>query len=134
MPTVSRGNPVRHLSTGRSVWRCDGATRVLDGFRMTSWLVVSPDVRTIRQRYWVDDVPGPWFTTRAQNGFAHLQTWLRGPEPAGTSYSVEYRVLDAQGVGRAGPPADDQGEAAGLHRSRFRGNRLIPQLSLPRHH
>ena len=27
----------------------------------------------------------------------HLQSWLQGPEPAGTSYGVQYRVLDQTG-------------------------------------
>ena len=64
---------------------------------MSTWLAVSSDVHVVQQRYWVDGVPGPWFSTRARNGYAHLQTWLVGPEPAGSRFAEQYRVLDASG-------------------------------------
>ena len=97
LPVISDQKPVAFLTTGRRSWKCAGTSQVLDRFRMTTWLLVSPDVRTVQQRYWVDGRPGPWFTTQAQNGYVHLQSWLQGPEPAGTSYGVQYRVLDQTG-------------------------------------
>jgi hypothetical protein len=97
VPAASSSRPVAFLSTGHSDWACAGTSRVLDRFQKSTWLVVSPDVATVEQRLWVDDVPGPWFTTRAQHGYAHLQAWLKGPEPAGTKYAEQFRVLDASG-------------------------------------
>ena len=91
--------PVAYLSTGRSAWSCGGFDDVLRSFQMSTWLAVSSDVHAVQQRYWVDGVPGPWFSTRARNGYAHLQTWLVGPEPAGSRFAEQYRVLDASGRG-----------------------------------
>ena len=96
-PTATSARPVAFLSNGRSSWTCAGTTRVLQKLEQSTWLVVSPDVATVQQRYWVGGVPGPWFETRAQRGYAHLQTWVEGPEPAGTTYAQEFRVLDADG-------------------------------------
>src|SRR3954451_21637482 len=90
LPSLSDTRPVAFLSNGRSTWRCDG--QALRRLQMTSWLLVSPDVRTVQQRYWVDGTPGPWFTTRAQSGFAHLQSWLTGRHRAGAKYATQYRV------------------------------------------
>ena len=59
--------------------------------------MVSPDVATVRERFWVAGVPGPWFETRAHGGYAHLQTWLQGPEPRST-YAQQFQVLDADGT------------------------------------
>jgi len=97
LPTASPETPVAFLSTGRSAWTCAGSSRTLDRFEQTTWLVTSPDVATVGQRYWVDGTPGPWFETSAVGGYAHLQTWLEGPEPAGTVFAQQYRVLDADG-------------------------------------
>lgn len=96
-PTASSRQPVAALSTGRLSWACAGKDRTLRSFEKSTWLAVSPDVETVQQRYWVDGVPGPWFSTRARNGYAHLQTWLLGPEPAGSRFAEQYRVLDASG-------------------------------------
>lgn len=97
LPAATANRPVTFLSTGRSAWTCAGSTRVLDRFEKSTWLVVSADVARVQQRYWVGDVPGPWFESRAQNGYVHLQTWLEGPEPASTKYGEQFRVLDASG-------------------------------------
>jgi hypothetical protein len=97
LPNATAARPVAFLSNGRSSWTCAGTTRVLQKFEQSTWLVVSPDVATVQQRYWVDGVPGPWFKTAARGGYAHLQTWLEGPEPAGTTYGQQFRVLDADG-------------------------------------
>lgn len=97
LPTASASRPVAFLSTGQAAWTCVGGSRVLDRFERSTWLVVSPDVATVEQRYIVGGVPGPWFRTQAHGGYAHLQTWLEGPEPAGTSYAEQYRVQDADG-------------------------------------
>ena len=59
---------------------------------------MSPVVAKVQQRFWVDGVAGPWFETTAQDGYAHLQSWLKGPEPAGTHYAEQFRVLDAGGA------------------------------------
>lgn len=97
LPTATSSRPVAFLSNGRSSWTCAGTTRVLQKFEQSTWLVVAPEVATVQQRYWVGGVAGPWFETRAQGGYAHLQTWLEGPEPAATTYTTQFRVLDAAG-------------------------------------
>ena len=97
LPTASQQRPVVFFSNGRSAWKCEGTGQVLDQFQMTSWLAVSPRVDEVQQRYTVDGVTGPWFTTKAQGGFVHLQSWLDGPQPADTTYAVQYRVRDASG-------------------------------------
>ena len=94
LPTPTAEEPVAFVSNGRAAWTCDG-TR-LRRFEQSTWLVVSPDVATVRERFWVAGVPGPWFETRARGGYAHLQTWLQGPEP-GSTYSEQFQVLDADG-------------------------------------
>lgn len=95
LPTPTAAEPVAFLSNGRAAWTCDG-TR-LRRFEQSTWLVVSPDVATVRERFWVAGVPGPWFETRAHGGYAHLQTWLQGPEPRST-YAQQFQVLDADGT------------------------------------
>jgi len=98
VPAATQADPVVFVSNGRSAWSCEGTDKVLKSFQMTSWLSVSSDVRTVQQRFYVNGVPGPWFTTSAHGGYAHLQSWLEGPEPASSRYAVEYRVLDASGA------------------------------------
>ncbi|CAN5529021.1 hypothetical protein BH10ACT10_BH10ACT10_16530 [soil metagenome] len=96
-PTTTSSRPVAFLSTARSSWTCAGTTKVLQKFEQSTWLVVAPEVATVQQRYWVGGVAGPWFESEAQGGYAHLQTWLEGPEPAATTYAAQFRVLDADG-------------------------------------
>jgi hypothetical protein len=96
-PTVTSARPVDFLSNGRSSWTCAGTSEVLRKLEQSTWLVVSPGVATVQQRYWVGGVAAPWFETEAQGGYAHLQTWVAGPQPAGTTYAQEFRVLDADG-------------------------------------
>ena len=98
LPTASPTEPVTFLSAGRSSWTCAGTSQVLDRFEQSTWLVVSPAVAKVQQRFWVDGVAGPWFETAAQDGYVHLQSWVKGPEPAGTTYAEQFRVLDADGV------------------------------------
>jgi hypothetical protein len=95
LPTPTAEDPVAFLSNGRAAWTCDG-TR-LRRFEQSTWLVVSPGVATVRERFWVAGVPGPWFETHAHGGYAHLQTWLQGPEPRST-YAQQFQVLDADGT------------------------------------
>ena len=95
VPTASAADPVDFLSNGRSAWTCAKTTNVLDRFERTLWLVVAPDVTSVRQRYVVDGVPGPWFESQAQNGYVHLQSWIDGPEPATTTYAEQFQVLDS---------------------------------------
>ncbi len=95
VPRATAGEPVVFLSNGRADWQCTD-TR-LDGFTSTTWLSVAPVVDRVQQRFVVDGGPGPWFTTRAAGGFAHLQTWLDGPVAVTASIEVETRVLDAAG-------------------------------------
>jgi hypothetical protein len=95
LPTPTAEEPVGFLSNGHATWTCDG-TR-LRRFEQSTWLVVSSDVATVRERFWVAGVPGPWFETRAHGGFAHLQTWLQGPEPRST-YAQQFQVLAADGT------------------------------------
>ena len=107
LPTPTAEEPVAFLSNGRAAWTCDG-TR-LRRFEQSTWLLVSPAVATVRERFWVDGVPGPWFQTRAQGGYVHLQTWLQGPEPR-SRYAQQFRVLDADGtaVPQTALPTDAQ--------------------------
>jgi hypothetical protein len=95
LPSPTAEEPVAFLSNGRAAWTCDG-TR-LRRFEQSTWLVVSPAVATVRERFWVAGVPGPWFETRAHGGYAHLQTWLQGPEPR-SRYAQQFQVLDADGT------------------------------------
>ncbi len=97
LPTVTDTRPVAFLSTGRRSWECAPDSDSLERFRMTQWLRVAPEVRTVQQRYWIGDRPGSWFSTEAQNGYVHLQSWLQGPHPADTRYGVQYRVLGTTG-------------------------------------
>ncbi len=97
VPKASADRPVAFLSNGRSRWSCAGSTQVLDRFQKSTWLAVSPEVASVRQRYWVDGVPGKWFESHAQHGFVHLQTWLEGPQPATAKYAEQFRVLDESG-------------------------------------
>jgi hypothetical protein len=98
MPTPSDTEPVAFLSTGRASWQCTGPDKLaLGGYQATTWLAVAPTVRTLEQRYVVDGTPGEWFSTTARGGYAHLHTWIDGPQPAGTTYAVQWRVLDADG-------------------------------------
>lgn len=95
-PAPSEDEPVVTLA-GRAAWECTG--RRLDRYTTTSWLGVDDGVVTVRQRVWVDAEPGPWFTTTAVNGFAHLSAWQDGPLPKGTELAVQFEVLDAGGGG-----------------------------------
>lgn len=83
------------LANGRASWDCEG--KKLHGYSSTTWLAVDASVDRVQQRFWVDGVPEPWFTTRAVDGFAHLQTWLSGPLTRSAEVEVEHRVLDATG-------------------------------------
>lgn len=96
LPTASAQEPVVALANGRRAWDCTGAK--LERFSATLWLGVSDQVAVVRQRYWVDGVPGPWFNTEAKGGLAHLQTWVDGPLRKGTELTVEHEVLDADGA------------------------------------
>jgi hypothetical protein len=95
LPQASVSEPVAFLTNGRAAWDCDGTT--VQGYTSTTWLAVDAAVRTVQQRFWVDGEPGPWFTTEAVGGYAHLQTWLEGPVAADTPLAVQHRVLDADG-------------------------------------
>jgi hypothetical protein len=97
LPTLSQRQPVAYLSNGRSSWDCVADSRVLRRLSMTAWLIVSPDVAAVQQRYFINGHPGRWFTTRPQSGFVHLQSWLTGPKPAEASYVEQYRVLGFHG-------------------------------------
>lgn len=94
LPSASEAQPVASLNA-RAAWDCTGAT--LDRYTATIWLVVDDQVDTVRQRLWVDGEPGPWFTTEAVGGFAHVSAWEDGPLPEGTELAAQYEVLDADG-------------------------------------
>jgi hypothetical protein len=96
LPEASDRAPVAFLSNGRAAWDCSGTT--VDGYTATLWLAVGPQVDRVQQRYVVSGQPGPWFSTRARNGFAHLQTWLSGPVAEGATLAVQQRVLDESGA------------------------------------
>lgn len=94
LPSAGVTEPVAFLSNGSAAWDCDG--QVLGSYRATTWLVVDEQVDLVQQRFVVDGSPGPWFSTRALGGYAHLQTWL-GPQPEGVEIVAEHRVLDDAG-------------------------------------
>lgn len=102
LPEASTTEPVVFLSNGRKSWDCDGTT--VQRYSATTWLAVTPEVSTVQERFWTDGQAGPWFTTTAQGGYAHLQTWLDGPLAEGTELAVQTRALDADGrpVARSG--------------------------------
>lgn len=94
VPSASDAEPVVFLNAG-AAWDCTRAR--LDRYTAATWLAVDDQVTTVRQRLWVDGEPGPWFTTEAVNGFAHVAAWEDGPLPEGTDLAAQYEVLDAQG-------------------------------------
>lgn len=94
VPSADPAEPVHFLSNGSAAWDCDGP--VLGSYRATTWLAVDEQVDLVQQRFVVDGSPGPWFSTRAVGGYAHLQTWL-GPQPEGVEIVAEHRVLDDAG-------------------------------------
>ena len=102
LPEASTSEPVAFLGTGRRSWTCDGTT--VQRYSAATWLAVAPEVRTVQERFWQNGQAGPWFTTAAQGGYAHLQTWLDGPLAEGTRLAVQTRALDADGrpVARSG--------------------------------
>ena len=91
-PSASDAEPVVFLNA-RASWDCTRAR--LDRYTAATWLALDDRVATVRQRLWVDGEPGPWFTTAAVNGFAHLSAWEDGPLPEGTELAAQYEVLDA---------------------------------------
>jgi hypothetical protein len=93
---ASGQDPVAFLTNGRAAWDCSGTT--VDGYTATLWLAVGPQVDRVQQRYVVRGDPGPWFSTTARDGYAHLQTWLAGPLDEGAAVAVQQRVLDATGA------------------------------------
>ena len=95
VPTATDSDPVAFLTNGRLSWDCDGMT--LKRHTSTTWLSVADEVAEVQQRFWVDGEAGPWFTTTAQDGYAHLQTWLTGPLPEKSDLQMEQRVLDSAG-------------------------------------
>ncbi len=95
LPTASADRPVVFLTNGGATWDCDG--EALDGYRSATWLLVHDSVARVEQRFVVDGTPGPWFSTAATGGIAHLPSWL-GPQPAGVAIVSEQRALDAEGV------------------------------------
>ncbi len=94
VPSASEAEPVVFLGA-RAAWDCTRAR--LDRYSAATWLAVDDQVATVRQRLWVDGEPGPWFTTEAVNGFAHVAAWEDGPLPKGTELAAQYDVLDADG-------------------------------------
>ena len=96
VPEASAAAPVAFLTNGRAAWDCSGTT--VDGYTATLWLAVGAQVDRVELRYVVGGTPGPWFSTTARNGYAHLQTWLTGPIPHGAALGVQQRVLDATGA------------------------------------
>jgi len=94
VPSASDAEPVVFLNA-RAAWDCTRSR--LDRYTAATWLVLDDRVATVRQRLWVDGEPGPWFTTDAVNGFAHVAAWEDGPLPEGTELAAQYAVLDADG-------------------------------------
>lgn len=86
--------PVTLLSNGRQSWDCDG-TR-LAGFAISHWLSVGEVVDRVELRFVIDSAFGPWYTTEADEGFAHVHGWLE-MQNNGAAVAVQIRVLSADG-------------------------------------
>lgn len=95
VPSATAAEPVAFLNA-RAAWDCTG-TR-LDRYTAATWLVLADQVATVRQRLWVDGEPGPWFTTSATGGFAHVAAWQDGPLAEGTVLATQFEVLDDAGA------------------------------------
>jgi hypothetical protein len=95
VPSATDAEPVALLNA-RAAWDCTRDR--LDRYTSATWLAVDDRVATVRQRLWVDGEPGPWFTTQATGGYAHLGAWEDGPLPPGTELAAQYDVLDADGA------------------------------------
>jgi hypothetical protein len=94
---ASAAHPVVFFSAGRRDWSCVQDSHIMSTFTMTQWLAVTDNVDRVQLRFRVDGTDGDWFTTRAHNGFVHMQAWLEGERPAGTKIEIEQRVLDTSG-------------------------------------
>jgi hypothetical protein len=69
---------------------CDEAG-VRTGMRYAEFLRVKDPVRSARTRFWVDGVAQPWFTSKRQRGFVHLQSWQRGLDGAKVQVQTQLR-------------------------------------------
>lgn len=90
-------NPVAFFTAGRRVWSCSANGMRLKKFTMSQWLAVDDSVDQVRFRFFVDGVAQPWFTTRAHQGFVHLQVWLDGPMRSDKLLALTEQVLDSSG-------------------------------------
>jgi hypothetical protein len=95
VPLATAHDPAVPFTTGWRSWDCAGT--VLHRLQIGEWFSTAPEVATLRLRFIVEGAPGPWFSTTASDGIAHLQAWLEGDLPAGTSIVLEHEFSDAAG-------------------------------------
>ena len=92
-PTTNSSRPAVHYTNPIREWRCKTVL-----FRTNAWLRVQDPVQSARMRYWVDGVAGPWFVTRRQGRFVHLQSWLFDADvPDGAALKIQTQVLNGAG-------------------------------------
>jgi hypothetical protein len=96
VPLATSNDAAVPFTTGWRSWDCEGT--VLHRLQIGEWFSTAPEVATLRTRFVVDGAPGPWFSTSAYDGFAHLQAWLEGDLPAGTRIVLEHGFSDADGL------------------------------------
>lgn len=94
MPRPSRRRVAVHATNPDRRPICtDG---VPTGMRYGVFFRVLDPVRSARTRFWVDDVAQPWFTSRRQGGFVHLQSWQRAI-PDGASLRIQTQLRSRSG-------------------------------------
>lgn len=92
IPTSSPQRPAVIVTNSIQEWPCTKSVL----FRTNLWLKVQDPVRSARMRYWVNGEPGPWFTSRRQGRFVHLQSWL-APAPRGAVLKMQTQVRNGAG-------------------------------------
>jgi hypothetical protein len=82
---------------------------VRTGMRYGVFFRVRDPVRSARTRYWVDGVAQPWFTSKRQGRFVHLQSWQSGlAGDAGLSIQTQLRNRDGKVLSVKGIPSKPQ--------------------------
>jgi hypothetical protein len=63
------------------------------------WIVVGPEVATVRQRLILKGKASPWFTTKVVDGFAYIRAWNQAALAIGDKVQLETQQLDSNGKG-----------------------------------
>ena len=93
-PTTSASRPAVHYTNPVQNWSWKPG--ILVG--TNSWLRVQDPVQSARTRFFVDGVAGPWFVSKRQGRFVHLQSWLLAAEvPDSAPLKVQTQVRNGAG-------------------------------------